>query len=102
MSQQSADAPVIYTDFARLGAWRKDAIALGSIERLTQQLGHVPTEGERVLLREDFNFEAYAQLALGELASHSVWFGMIELETVTELDAAEVVEQFWTTRSRQK
>ncbi len=97
MSQQSADAPVIFADFARLGAWRKDAIALGSSAMLEQRIGHEPVEGERVLLREPHNLEAFAHLVLGVLGDHVVWFGEIEPETLIELDADEALAQFWAT-----
>lgn len=103
MSQSSADMPhipLIETDFARLGAWRKDAIALGSTEMLEQRMGHEPVEGERVLLREPHNLEASAHLVLGELGAHVVWFGEIEPETLIELDASEALAQFWATHPR--
>ncbi len=103
MSQSSADSPhvpLIATDFARLGAWRKDAIALGSTEMLEQRLGHAPVEGERVLLRERHNLEAFAHLVLGELRGHVVWFGEIEPETLVELDASDAITQFWATHPR--
>jgi hypothetical protein len=100
MSQSFADSPhvpLIETDFARLGAWRKDAIALGSTEMLEQRIGREPVEGERVLLREPHNLEAFAHLKLGELGGHVVWFGEIEPETLIELDADEALAQFWAT-----
>jgi len=104
MCQPSADTPhipLIETDFAQLGAWRKDAIALSSTEMLEQRLGHAPVEGERVLLREPHNLEAYAHLELGELAGQVVWFAVIEPETLVELDTSEALARFWATHPRQ-
>src|SRR5690242_5319736 len=100
MSQSSADMPhmpLIKTNFARLNAWRKDTIALGSTAMLEQRLGHEPVEGECVLLHEPHNLEAFAHMVLGELGGHVVWFGEIEPETLIELDADEALAQFWAT-----
>lgn len=90
-----AECTVITTDFARLNAWRKNAILLASEEMLAQQLGHTPQEGERVLLRELHNLEAYAHLTRGELDGQLVWFADIEPETVRELDASDALAEFW-------
>lgn len=91
------DVPVLLTDFSRLGAWMTNAIDLGTTEMLAQQLGHPPAEGERILLCDLLNLEAFADLVCGELGGDTVWFGRVDLDTVSELGdtAAEAIVQYW-------